>query len=605
MPRRVWLIALTVVFGIGSFAQAADELAKAPGTPAEILLWPQGAPGAVGDDAVKDKPSVTPFLAPADKANGAAVVICPGGGYGHLATDHEGNKIAQWLNTLGVSGYVLKYRLAPRYRHPAPMQDVQRAIRLVRSRAGEWKVDVNRIGVMGFSAGGHLASTAATHFESGNLLATDRIDRFSNRPDFAILCYPVISFLDPTTHTGSRDNLTGGDPYLIRFLSNETQVTPQTPPTFLWHTTEDRGVYPQNSLLFYTALVNHGVPGELHVYERGRHGLGLSKDEPATADWTDRCAVWLKGRGLLKTEYKPVFESSKAVGDPDFLVQGEYTGLELVAENAAQPVGIQVIALGKGKFQAVAFTGGLPGEGADLKTRRSATGSTQGAVTQFSGEFTARISGGVLTMTPERDTIGHLKRVERKSSTTGLRPPEGARVLFDGSTPFNFDKGRIVGEPLLPGGVSSRRKFQDCHLHVEFRTPFQPQDSGQKRGNSGCYLQGRYEVQILDSFGLAGKNNECGGIYEISDPSINMCYPPLTWQTYDIDYTAAKFDAAGKKTANARITVLHNGVKVQDNVELPRTTRASPVAEGPEPGPLYFQDHGNPVRFRNIWVVEK
>jgi hypothetical protein len=178
-------------------------------------------------------------------------------------------------------------------------------------------------------------------------------------------------------------------------------------------------------------------------------------------------------------------------------------------------------------------------------------------------------------------------------------------VLFDGSSPEQFVKGKLAEEGALAGGATSKLEFQDFTLHLEFRTPYQPEARGQGRGNSGCYLQGRYEVQILDSFGLAGKNNECGGIYEIRDCDVNMCLPPLAWQTYDIDFVAARFGEDGKKTANARATVKHNGVVVHDNVELPRTTRASPKQEGPEPGPIYLQDHGNPVRYRNIWVVSK
>jgi len=177
-------------------------------------------------------------------------------------------------------------------------------------------------------------------------------------------------------------------------------------------------------------------------------------------------------------------------------------------------------------------------------------------------------------------------------------------VLFDGSSADNFEGGRMTPDKLLMEGVTSKRKFGNCTLHVEFRLPYMPKASGQGRGNSGCYLQGRYEVQILDSFGLAGKNNECGGIYSIKDTDQNMCFPPLTWQTYDIDYVAATFGADGKKTNNARITVKHNGVVIHDHVELPHATTAAPVKEGVEPGPLYLQNHGNPVRFRNIWIVE-
>ena len=175
-------------------------------------------------------------------------------------------------------------------------------------------------------------------------------------------------------------------------------------------------------------------------------------------------------------------------------------------------------------------------------------------------------------------------------------------MLFDGSTAEHFDGGKMSDDKLLMQGVTSKEKFPSCELHVEFMLSFMPNARGQGRSNSGCYLQGRYEVQMLDSFGLAGENNECGGIYSIKKPSVNMCYPPLSWQTYDIEYHAAKFDSAGKKTDDAWMTVKHNGVTIHDKVKLPHGTTAAPVAEGPEPGPLHLQDHGNPVRYRNIWI---
>ncbi|MDB5340748.1 MAG: hypothetical protein JWN70_6367, partial [Planctomycetaceae bacterium] len=201
--------------------------------------------------------------------------------------------------------------------------------------------------------------------------------------------------------------------------------------------------------------------------------------------------------------------------------------------------------------------------------------------------------------------VGELKRVNRESHTLGAKPPEGAIVLFDGKSPDQFEGGQITPDGLLKEGVTSKLKHGSCQLHLEFRLPYMPKATGQGRGNSGCYLQGRYEVQILDSFGLEGKNNECGGIYTIKDPSQNMCYPPLAWQTYDIDYTAAKYDDQGKKVKSAVMTVKHNGIVVQENVELTHATTAAPLKEGPEPGPIHLQNHGNPVRFRNIWIVAK
>ena len=214
------------------------------------------------------------------------------------------------------------------------------------------------------------------------------------------------------------------------------------------------------------------------------------------------------------------------------------------------------------------------------------------------------IKDGVLRiLLPDGQVVGELKKIERASSTLGAKPPQGAVVLFDGTNADEFSLGKIENG-LLVAGTTSKRKFQSCRLHVEFLLPFMPTARGQGRGNSGCYLQGRYEVQMLDSFGLTGENNECGGIYSIKAPDVNMCFPPLSWQTYDIDYTAAKYEN-GKKVKNGTMTVSHNGVTIQKDVELPKNTTAAPIAEGPEPGPIYLQDHGNPVRYRNIWLVEK
>lgn len=265
------------------------------------LLWPNGAPGAIGQEDA-DRPKVTIYLPQAERAAGTAVVVCPGGGYGALAMDHEGRQIAEWLNSLGVAAFVLQYRIAPRYKHPAPLNDVQRAIRFVRSRAEKYKVSPNRIGVWGFSAGGHLASTAATHFDGGQPNAPDPIDRVSSRPDFAILAYPVITLSGDYVHKGSRRNLQGENPdaALVDDLSNEKRVTSQTPPTFLFHTNADTGVPPENSVLFYLALRKAGVPAELHIYEQGRHGVGLAPTNAVLSSWADRLADWLRVRGMLR-----------------------------------------------------------------------------------------------------------------------------------------------------------------------------------------------------------------------------------------------------------------------------------------------------------------
>jgi acetyl esterase/lipase len=274
-------------------------LSAAAAQPVTELLWPEGAPGALGDDD-KDKPSLTRYLADPAKANGTAVVVCPGGGYGNLAMDHEGKQVAEWLNTLGISAFVLKYRLGPKYHHPIELHDAQRAIRTVRARAQEFHVAANRIGIWGFSAGGHLASTAGTHFDSGDAAAASPIDRVSSRPDFLVLAYPVVSFID-SVHVGSRTNLIGKDydPKLAEYLSNDRQVTKDTPPTFLFHTDGDTGVPVENSVMFYLALRRAGVPAEMHIYEKGKHGVGLAQSDPILATWPARLADWFNTRGLL------------------------------------------------------------------------------------------------------------------------------------------------------------------------------------------------------------------------------------------------------------------------------------------------------------------
>jgi acetyl esterase/lipase len=301
------LTALGVTFATGGLlfpALAGSE--SSPGDAARSvrteLLWPNGAPGAKGNEE-GDKPSLAIYLPPPDKATGAGVVICPGGGYGHLAIDHEGRQVAEWLNACGVAGFVLKYRhRGTGYGHPAPLQDAQRAIRMVRSRAKAWNVDPRRIGILGFSAGGHLASTAGTHFDAGDKDAAEPIDRVSCRPDFMVLVYPVISFTEPYTHQGSRRNLLGESPdrRLVESLSNERQVTSETPPTFLVHTSEDGGVPAENSISFYLALRKAKVSAELHIYAKGPHGFGLGKRGQARASWPKRCEDWMGEMGFLE-----------------------------------------------------------------------------------------------------------------------------------------------------------------------------------------------------------------------------------------------------------------------------------------------------------------
>lgn len=267
-----------------------------------IGLWEKGAPNALGKEPL-DIPTITPYLAPKETATGAAVVVFPGGGYSHLSEIKEGSDVAKWLNTMGISAFVLKYRLGMRYHQPNPLLDAARSVRMVRSRAKEWGVDPHRVGILGFSAGGHLASTLGTHFDAGHADAKDEVDRASSRPDLMILVYPVIT-MGEFTHNGSKLNLLGENPpaELIKLYSNELQVTKDTPPTFLAHSVADPGVPVENSLMFADALRKALVPFEMHLYEQGPHGFGLAPTNPVLASWTDRCADWLGIHGFTRSK---------------------------------------------------------------------------------------------------------------------------------------------------------------------------------------------------------------------------------------------------------------------------------------------------------------
>jgi len=291
------LVGVVCMFSIfGAWAQDAERPDYE-----RILLWEGEPPGAMGTGG-DDIPFMLYCPAPTESATGTAIVVCPGGGYANLAMDHEGYQIAEWLNGHGITAFILHYRRAP-YRHPVPSMDAMRAIRTVRARADSWGINANRIGILGFSAGGHLTATASVLHGGPNPDAEDPIERVSARPDFAVPCYPVISMKDPVAHAGSRQNLLGENPdlALVERLSLELQVTKDTPPMFLLHTSEDQAVSALNSVQLYAALLEHGVPAELHIFMQGKHGLGLGNKEPVLpmGAWPDLCIAWIKAIGML------------------------------------------------------------------------------------------------------------------------------------------------------------------------------------------------------------------------------------------------------------------------------------------------------------------
>jgi len=294
--RRIFLA------GIFSVLVASAQQAPLPIQDGQTLrLWPAGEPGALGTQD-SDIPTITVYLPRSTPMGMTAVLIFPGGGYQNLASNHEGRQVANYFNAAGIAAFVLKYRLGPRYHHPVELDDAQRAMRTVRAHAVEWHIAPDRIGVMGFSAGGHLAAMASTHFNSSDAASQDAIDKSSSRPDFSILAYPVISLIEPWTHQGSKRNLLGDNPpaELARSLSGELSVTAQTPPTFIFQTNADTTVPAENSVYYYLALRKAGVPAEMHVFENGPHGVGLAMDDPALREWPGLLLNWLRKHNLLK-----------------------------------------------------------------------------------------------------------------------------------------------------------------------------------------------------------------------------------------------------------------------------------------------------------------
>lgn len=291
-----------------------------------------------------------------------------------------------------------------------------------------------------------------------------------------------------------------------------------------------------------------------------------------------------------------------AAEDPDFSVQGEYGSAK-----PGLPYGFQVVALGDGKFDAYVLTDGLPGAGWDKsKGRVKLSGKSEGGRVEFGAGkdgLSAVLAEGKVTVKKGDEQVATLIRIARESPTLGAKPPAGAVVLFDGTNAEAWKNGKMRGDVLM-SGTTSKQTFKDFSVHLEFMLTYKPFARGQGRSNSGVYYHGRYETQVLDSFGLDGRQNECGGIYSIAEPRLNMCFPPLTWQTYDVDFTSARYED-GKKVKHARMTVKHNGVVIHEDQECDHSTTASPLKEGPAPGPIHLQAHGNQVMFRNIWVVVK
>ena len=306
-------------------------------------------------------------------------------------------------------------------------------------------------------------------------------------------------------------------------------------------------------------------------------------------------------------ERREITDPAEAKTDPDFSIQGEYLGEGLLPDGNNAKAGAQVIALGEGQFHVVLFEGGLPGAGWKRGDKQFAfDAKREGDTTQLHGaDVSGKIAGGAMTITdPDGKRMIRLERTERTSPTSGAKPPEGAVVLFDGGSADNFDHGVLSKHKALVAGATTKREFDSYNLHMEFRLSYMPQSRGQGRSNSGVYLHDCYEIQVLDSFGLEGRDNECGGIYRHRPPDVNMCLPPLAWQTYDVELTAPKYDSAGKKTAAARMTVRHNGVVIHQDYELPGYCPGR-KDEGPGPRAIHFQGHGCHVHYRNIWLVPR
>ena len=516
------------------------------------------------------------------------------------------------MERLAQRGFVtalVSYRLSGEAPYPAALYDCKAALRTLRAHADELKIIPDRIGCMGGSAGGHLSglvsmTTGKKEFEGNGphqdqssavkaaivMAATqDLVTAYGAKPSEG-----VIAFL------GSYEE----HPEHYRDASPITHVRKGVPPTIFIEGEKDTLKIGRTEMM--TKLKELKIETAVHTLKDAPHPFWMSQP------WLDQTVeiadkFFKKHLGKPKPAAYTSVEDARAKG-PDFDVQGEFT-----AEHDGKRWGVQVWAMGGGQFEAVGYQGGLPGDGWDLD--RDTISRTPGTWDEALGKavfvaennkLRAEVGADIAEVFDGEGTrLFELQRVHRESPTLGAEPPEGALVLFNGSDINRFPGSTVTEEGWLKEGILSEPKFEDFTIHIEFRLPYMPSARGQARGNSGIYLQGRYEVQMLDSFALEGVDNECGGIYKTARPNENMCFPPLAWQTYDIDFTAARFDGSGNKSANAKITVRHNGVVIHEDLEIPEPTGGAREKGEQGPGPIFLQNHGNPVRYRNIWVVEK
>lgn len=513
------------------------------------------------------------------------------------------------MERLAQRGFVtalVSYRLSGEAPYPAALHDCKAALRTLRAHADELKIIPDRIGCMGGSAGGQLSGLVAMTTGKKNFEGDGPFPEESSAVKAAIVMAATQDLVAAYSAKPSEGvvNFLGTfeeHPEHYRDASPITHVRTGVPPTLFIEGEKDTAKIGRPEMM--AKLKELEIVTAVHTLKDAPHPFWMSQPWlDQTVDIADK--FFKKHLGKPKAPAYLTEEEARSKG-PDFDIQGEFIG-----EHNGKRWGVQVWAMGGGQFEAVGYQGGLPGDGWDLD--RETVSRTPGSWDEALGkavfiaennQLRAEIGPDMAEVfNGEGTRLFELQRVHRESPTLGAKPPEGATVLFDGGEINRFPNSTVTDDGLLTQGVISEPKFTDVSVHIEFRLPYMPDARGQGRGNSGIYLQGRYEVQMLDSFALEGVDNECGGIYKIARPAQNMCFPPLSWQTYDIDFTAAKWNDAGEKTADPTITVRHNGVLIHEDLKIPATTGSAQNKEGPAPGPIFLQNHGNPVRYRNIWV---